>query len=75
MCGICGEINFGGATDLGAVRSMMAVLRPRGPDAGGIYGQGGVLFGHCRLKIIDLSEAGQQPMVDADLGLSIVFNG
>ncbi|HEV2542903.1 MAG TPA: asparagine synthase (glutamine-hydrolyzing), partial [Methylobacterium sp.] len=75
MCGICGEINFGGAADANAVRAMMEVLRPRGPDAGGVHGQGGVLFGHCRLKIIDLSEAGQQPMIDAELGLSIVFNG
>jgi asparagine synthase (glutamine-hydrolysing) len=75
MCGICGEINFGGIADPNAVRAMMEVLRPRGPDAGGLHGQGGVLFGHCRLKIIDLSEAGQQPMVDAELGLSVVFNG
>lgn len=75
MCGICGEINFGGTADPNAVRAMMEVLRPRGPDAGGLHGQGGVLFGHCRLKIIDLSEAGQQPMVDAELGLSVVFNG
>lgn len=75
MCGICGEISFGAAADPGAVRAMMTVLSPRGPDAAGIHGQGGVVFGHCRLKIIDLSEAGQQPMVDPALGLAVVFNG
>ena len=31
--------------------------------------------GHRRLKIIDLSEHAQQPMVDNELGLGIVFNG
>ena len=32
-------------------------------------------FGHRRLKIIDLSERAEQPMVDAELGLTVVFNG
>ncbi len=45
MCGICGEINFGGAADPNAVRAMMEVLRPRGPDAGGIHGQAGSCSG------------------------------
>ncbi|GAB6054202.1 N-acetylglutaminylglutamine amidotransferase [Magnetospira thiophila] len=48
---------------------------PRGPDSGGVYAQGRVAFGHRRLKIIDLSDHAQQPMVDPDLGLTIVFNG
>lgn len=48
---------------------------PRGPDAAGVWSQGRVALGHRRLKIIDLSEAGAQPMVDSDLGLSIAWNG
>jgi asparagine synthase (glutamine-hydrolysing) len=32
-------------------------------------------LGHRRLKIIDLSEAGAQPMIDAELGLAIAWNG
>ena len=32
-------------------------------------------FGHRRLRIIDLSSRGAQPMVDAELGLSLAFNG
>ncbi len=54
---------------------MAAVMTPRGPDASGAWSQGRVAFGHRRLKIIDLSEAGAQPMVDPELGLAIVFNG
>lgn len=48
---------------------------PRGPDAAGAWSQGRVALGHRRLKIIDLSEAGAQPMVDSELGLTIAWNG
>ena len=48
---------------------------PRGPDAGGVMARGRYGFGHRRLKIIDLSERAEQPMVDAALGLTVVFNG
>lgn len=54
---------------------MAEALAPRGPDGGGVLSQGRVALGHRRLKIIDLSERAQQPMVDADIGLSIVYNG
>jgi asparagine synthase (glutamine-hydrolysing) len=75
MCGVCGEISFGGPADPAAVQAMAGKLQDRGPDAGGVFGQGRVAFGHRRLKILDLSEASQQPMLDAELGLAIVFNG
>jgi asparagine synthase (glutamine-hydrolysing) len=54
---------------------MAAVLTPRGPDAGGSWSQGRVALGHRRLRIIDLTEAGAQPMVDSELGLAIAWNG
>ncbi len=54
---------------------MAEVMVPRGPDSAGVWSQGRVALGHRRLKIIDLSEAGAQPMVDAELGLSIAWNG
>lgn len=54
---------------------MCDVMRPRGPDAGGISLHNGVGFGHRRLRIIDLSSRGSQPMVDPELGLSLAFNG
>jgi asparagine synthase (glutamine-hydrolysing) len=65
----------GQVPDLPAVAAMTAVLAPRGPDAAGAWSQGRVALGHRRLRIIDLTEAGAQPMVDADLGLTIAWNG
>ena len=47
----------------------------RGPDSDGVVAHGPVAFGHRRLSIIDLSAHGAQPMVDSDLGLTLVFNG
>jgi asparagine synthase (glutamine-hydrolysing) len=76
MCGICGEIRFDGTPpDIDALRAMNAVLVPRGPDAGGIFQMNHLAAGHRRLKVIDLSEHAQQPMLDNELGLGIVFNG
>ncbi|MDT7734056.1 MAG: hypothetical protein QOE12_1230 [Mycobacterium sp.] len=54
---------------------MSAVMSPRGPDSTGAWSQGRVALGHRRLKIIDLTEAGAQPMVDSELGLTIAWNG
>jgi asparagine synthase (glutamine-hydrolysing) len=50
-------------------------LFPRGPDSNGIYQSGHIAVGHQRLKILDLTEHAQQPMIDSELGLGIVFNG
>jgi len=76
MCGIAGEVRFDGqAPDLGALARMNERQQGRGPDGGGVFAQGAQAWGHRRLKIMDLSEAAQQPMVDAQLGLGIVFNG
>ena len=76
MCGIAGEIRFdGGLADTRAIEAMNQVQAPRGPDGAGVYAQGGRAFGHRRLKIMDLTEHSQQPLVDPELGLGIVFNG
>ncbi|MGW6686245.1 N-acetylglutaminylglutamine amidotransferase [Streptomyces sp. NPDC054961] len=76
MCGLSGEVRFDGRRpDLAAVERMTDVLEPRGPDGRGAWSQGAVALGHRRLKIIDLSERGAQPMTDAQLGLTAVFNG
>ncbi|GAA4395130.1 N-acetylglutaminylglutamine amidotransferase [Tsukamurella soli] len=76
MCGICGEIRFDGqAPDVSAVARMTDAMAARGPDSAGTWSQGRVAFGHRRLCIIDLSARGCQPMVDTELGLSLVFNG
>ncbi|HMP73437.1 MAG TPA: N-acetylglutaminylglutamine amidotransferase [Kiritimatiellia bacterium] len=75
MCGFCGEIRFAGEASLETIDRMMPHLARRGPDASGVFAQGAVALGHRRLKIIDLSEQSQQPMVDSELGLAIVYNG
>ncbi|MFC3676542.1 N-acetylglutaminylglutamine amidotransferase [Ferrovibrio xuzhouensis] len=76
MCGFSGEVRFdSGLADIAAVARMTGRMAPRGPDAAGVAAQSRVAFGHRRLKIIDLSERAQQPMVDAELGLTLAFNG
>ncbi|MGH4012309.1 MAG: N-acetylglutaminylglutamine amidotransferase, partial [Pseudonocardiaceae bacterium] len=76
MCGIAGEIRFDEApAGIAAVTAMTAALHRRGPDGWGIHAGGATALGHRRLKIIDLSERAAQPMVDPELGLTVVFNG
>ena len=76
VCGICGELRLDGApADLGAVAIMMERLERRGPDHGGSYSDGTLGMGHRRLAIVDLSTRSNQPMVDPELGLALVFNG
>jgi len=65
----------GKPADLAAISRMTERLRPRGPDHGGSYSDGSLGFGHRRLSIIDLSEKSNQPLVDQELGLALVFNG
>jgi asparagine synthase (glutamine-hydrolysing) len=76
MCGIAGEICYGDRkADIEAIRRMLPGMESRGPDGEGVWDGGRIAFGHRRLKIIDLSEAGAQPMTDERLGLTVVFNG
>lgn len=76
MCGIAGELGFGGRLPEAAVlQRMLDRLRRRGPDHEGHYRDGPMLLGHRRLAIIDLSAAADQPMVDAASKHAIVFNG
>jgi asparagine synthase (glutamine-hydrolysing) len=76
MCGFAGELRFDGhGADEGAAAAMAALLQPRGPDAQGSWSSKGAALAHRRLRIIDLSEAGGQPMVDEELGLAVAFNG
>jgi len=76
MCGICGELRFDQSVpDMDALRRMTAKLARRGPDHEGFFNGGALVFGHRRLSIIDLSAHSDQPMVDDDLKLALVFNG
>lgn len=58
-----------------AVERMADSLFHRGPDDSGIYLDASVGMGFRRLSILDLSEAGHQPMVTADQQYVLVFNG
>ena len=76
MCGIAGEIRFDGqAVNPGAIARMNDQQTARGPDGQGLMVFDRFGFGHRRLKIMDLSDAAQQPMFDPALGVGIVFNG
>jgi asparagine synthase (glutamine-hydrolysing) len=75
MCGFAGEVAWGRSADVAAVECMAQTLRARGPDASGSWSAGNVALAHRRLKIIDLSNRGAQPMIDPALGIALVFNG
>ena len=69
MCGIAGL----SADDPSSMGRMLASIEGRGPDGRGIYTDGRVTLGHVRLSILDLSQAGAQPMEFGNL--VVVYNG
>ncbi len=76
MCGLCGELRLDGrSADMAAIQAMTKKLEQRGPDHEGLFSDGPLGFGHRRLSVIDLSEHANQPMVDQELRLVLVFNG
>jgi len=77
MCGIAGYVSSGIEASDVVAGHMAARLTHRGPDASGTWidAEAGVALAHRRLAILDLSEAGRQPMVSADGRLVLTFNG
>ena len=80
MCGIAGFLQFGGgnADAMRDVAMRMAnSIRHRGPDDDDVFvdADAGIAFGFRRLAIIDLTDAGAQPMVSASGRYVIIFNG
>lgn len=76
MCGIAGVINLDGSSVSPAVlKAMTDAIAHRGPDGEGQWIEGGVGLGHRRLAIIDLSNAGHQPMLSPDNRYVISYNG
>ncbi|MDA1013814.1 MAG: asparagine synthase (glutamine-hydrolyzing) [Planctomycetota bacterium] len=77
MCGILGTIDSRQPIGRDAFQSMLHTLHSRGPDGEGIEQRDGghVQLGHRRLSIIDLSDAGKQPMPNEDHTVWLVFNG
>src|ERR1700692_960669 len=77
MCGIAGLVG-GGIDPQGArqaVDAMVCSLARRGPDSSGVSTWPEAVLGHRRLAILDLSPAGNQPMLSDDGEIGLVFNG
>jgi asparagine synthase (glutamine-hydrolysing) len=76
MCGIAGIYNLNGEpVSPVLLRRMTDAIAHRGPDGEGDWIEGNVGLGHRRLAIIDLSPAGQQPMISADHRYVLSYNG
>ncbi len=75
MCGIAGVIGAHPEAAERTLRTMVGAIAYRGPDSEGIQKWPGALLGHRRLAIIDLSDAGRQPMLSDDESVGVVFNG
>jgi asparagine synthase (glutamine-hydrolysing) len=80
MCGIAGLMRVGGLrspADRELIDRMIARLHHRGPDGMGIWADSGagIVFGHRRLAVLELSAAGEQPMVSASGRFVLTFNG
>ena len=71
MCGIAGII--GSSASIDTVTAMTDRLRHRGPDGAGIWSAPGIVLGHRRLSILDLSHAADEPMVFGEHVLT--YNG
>lgn len=71
MCGITG-FNWNNKE---LITKITNSLSHRGPEYQGSYTDQNVSLGHRRLSILDLSDAGKQPMSNSDKSLQIVFNG
>jgi len=77
MCGIVGCLALApeAEPDPSWVATATQRISHRGPDDEGFYSDNDVALGYKRLAIIDLSQAGHQPMRSADGRYWMVFNG
>ncbi|ADL33181.1 asparagine synthase glutamine-hydrolyzing AsnB4 [Butyrivibrio proteoclasticus B316] len=76
MCGIAGFCH-GKDDSIDNIKNMTDRIRHRGPDSFGYWKteDDSVVLGHRRLAILDVSEAGSQPMISASGDYVIAFNG
>jgi asparagine synthase (glutamine-hydrolysing) len=77
MCGICGFYSEAVSTNHNTIVKMSSAISHRGPDGRGIWmdKKPGIVLGHQRLSILDLSEAGNQPMQTSSGRFVITYNG
>lgn len=71
MCGICG-FNW---NDKNLIQEMCNTISHRGPDQKEFYLDNEISLAQSRLKIIDLSDKGKQPMPNEDKSIWVNFNG
>ena len=78
---MCGFVGFNSSKEFRSLRELLpkatSSVIHRGPDDSGLFfdERYGIGLGHRRLSIIDLSEAGRQPMSSDDGTVHIVYNG
>jgi asparagine synthase (glutamine-hydrolysing) len=78
MCGIIGIATSNSQVDNSEwLKNGRDTMIHRGPDSSGEWwsSDGKIGLGHRRLSILELTNAGNQPMIDPNNGNSIVFNG
>lgn len=75
MCGIAGYRGKADAFAEQRVRRMTDALSQRGPDGDGFFSEPGIVLGHRRLKILDLTNAARQPIWDDGGRVVVSFNG
>lgn len=74
MCGFFGQFNTGNLP-ASEFKSILAMAKHRGPDDSGYFEANGLQMGFNRLSILDVSEAGHQPMTSFSKRYTLVFNG
>lgn len=72
MCGIVGQF-ISVASNIETIKNAVDLMAHRGPDANGVFLDAGVIFGHTRLSIIDISNRSNQPFTYGETTIS--FNG
>ncbi|ODS31244.1 MAG: asparagine synthase [Candidatus Scalindua rubra] len=83
MCGICGKLSYGSRlVDEALLKRMCKSFAYRGPNDEGVFVSSKsqkskihVGLGHTRLSVIDLSDAGHQPMCNEEEDIWLVYNG
>ncbi len=75
MCGISGIINFQIKPNITLIKNMNDKISYRGPDFKSVWSNSFSGIGFVRLAIIDLSENANQPFVNRNKKVTIVYNG
>jgi len=74
---MCGILGYSSKTQRPDLKRALSAIAHRGPDGSGVFvdAKKGVGLAHVRLSIIDLSPAGNQPMISDDGSYILTYNG